>query len=311
MSPILSHVLSHFGLTGAKASPVTSGESFSGAKVWHVEEGGAAYALKCYPPGQTDAARLTEIHRLLRHAIDRGVDVIPRPVTSPCGPTCLEMDGRFWDCVTWRRGHPSLTTDPTRKRLGAAMVMVARLHLAWRDSGAVRQPAPVVTRRLRALEEWGKLFAPAGDDLGADIARRLPALVSVVRGQMAPWSIRPVPLQPTHGDLRPSHILFEGDKVTGLIDHAAVKADNVVTDLARLLGELDLTPEASAAAVANYTSVAPLSADEHELLRVLIRTGPAIQLGQWLAWLVAGRAFADPISARRRVQSLLDRTART
>ena len=47
----------------------------------------------------------------------------------------------------------------------------------------------------------------------------------------------PVPVQPCGAPH--DHVLFDGDRVTGIIDFAAAKVDHVAADLARLFGESD------------------------------------------------------------------------
>ena len=74
---------------------------------------------------------------------------------------------------------------------------------------------------------------------------------------------RPVPLQPCLRDARPEHFLFEGDRVTGLVNFGAMDIDCVAGDLARLMGEwLDGDSTARAEALAAYERIRPLDVDE-------------------------------------------------
>ena len=67
------------------------------------------------------------------------------------------------------------------------------------------------------------------------------------------------PLQPCLRDARPEHFLFEGDRVSGLVNFGAMGVDCVAGDLARLIGEwLDGDPTARAEALAAYERIRPL-----------------------------------------------------
>ena len=74
------------------------------------------------------------------------------------------------------------------------------------------------------------------------------------------WSLR---LQPCLRDARPEHFLFEGDRLSGLVDFGAMGVDCVAGDLARLIGEwLDGDPAARGEALAAYERIRPLEPAE-------------------------------------------------
>jgi homoserine kinase type II len=106
-------------------------------------------------------------------------------------------------------------------------------------------------------------------------------------------------------------LLFEGDRLTGLIDYGAVKIDHVAVDLARLLGSL--VPNDTAGwqvGLRAYRRHAPLDAEEEALAQALDETGTVVGVANWLRWLYEEkRSFADRSAVARRLAELVDRIA--
>lgn len=106
--------------------------------------------------------------------------------------------------------------------------------------------------------------------------------------------------------------MFEGQSVSGLIDHAAIKIDHVVADVARLIGSLGHVDIASLSGpdgdvLAAYEAACPLQANELALVDALLATGPAVQLTQWARWLlVERRTFPDCGAVSRRLAFLVE-----
>jgi homoserine kinase type II len=104
---------------------------------------------------------------------------------------------------------------------------------------------------------------------------------------------RDVPLQPCLRDARPEHLLFSGDRVTGLIDFGAMAIENVAADLARLLGDW-VGPDTSvrAEALDAYTAVRPLETVEIAMLDVFEDSSALLGAGHWVRWhFLEGRTF--------------------
>ena len=76
-----------------------------------------------------------------------------------------------------------------------------------------------------------------------------------------------MPVQPCLRDARPEHFLFEGNRLSGLIDFGAMGFETVAADLARLLGEwlADYEPLRTEA-LAAYEQVRPLDPAEKALI---------------------------------------------
>jgi Ser/Thr protein kinase RdoA (MazF antagonist) len=122
----------------------------------------------------------------------------------------------------------------------------------------------------------------------------------------------PVRLQPCLRDVWHDHLLFDGDRLTGLVDYAAVGPDSVAADLARMLGSLVADDdEGWRVALVAYRNVSPLSIEEEHLARRLDRTGVIVALANWLRRLgEEGRRFEDAGAAVQRVEELLARVER-
>jgi homoserine kinase type II len=112
---------------------------------------------------------------------------------------------------------------------------------------------------------------------------------------------RTVPLQPCLRDAKPEHFLFEGDRVTGLVDFGAMGVDCVAGDLTRLMGEwLDCDATARADVMAAYERTRPLDADEAALIKAFASSSALLIGEHWIRWhYVEHRTFDDPSAVAR------------
>jgi homoserine kinase type II len=289
---------------------------FSGAAIWRVGDNEHDYCLKALPVG-TDGGRHGQIAALLDVSRRRhDLDFVPRP------SFVSEIEGRVWQMIEWMPGTADFHGNPSAARLSAACAALARLHRAWeqcRDPQEGAQPCRGVLRRLKLAGEWSGLVAggwrptfaaadpvtPWAERAWAVARREVPAAVA----ELEPWRRVDVPIQFCVCDVWHDHVLFTGDRVTGLIDYASVKGDNVAVDLARLLGSLvGNDADAFARGLAAYEQIRPLSADERNLVPVLDRTGVVLGIANWLRWLYFdGRVYEDREAVARRMAALVIR----
>jgi homoserine kinase type II len=112
-----------------------------------------------------------------------------------------------------------------------------------------------------------------------------------------------VPLQPCLRDARPEHFLFEGDRVSGLVDFGAMGVDGVAGDLARLMGEwLEDESAARAEALAAYERIRPLDAAEAALIDAFASSSALLIGERWIRWhYLEGRRFDDPSAVVQRI----------
>ena len=136
----------------------------------------------------------------------------------------------------------------------------------------------------------------------------LPSLVPEVEPGLTKWR-RPFRLRPCLCDVWHDHVLFDGDRVTGIIDYGAMRLDHPAADLARLFGSLAGTDtDLLAAGVAAYRRVMPLPEAEVGLIPALDFTGTVLAAANWLRWLYHDNRQYDDLSAvRHRLEALLAR----
>lgn len=294
---------------------------FSGADLWRVQTAGEAFCLRAWPPDGPLPERLRDIHRWMWAATSAGLEFVPVLLSNLRGTTVTEHASRLWEVTTWMPGRADFHERPTPGRLEAACVALARLHRAWAGLSAGAGPCPAVRRRLERWQAWAALADsgwrphwPAGSaDPVCPWAERAWAAVRAhsasIPPLLAPWSGRSLFLQPCLCDVWHDHVLFEGDRVTGLIDYGAAGVDHVAVDLARLLGSLagDDGP-LRAAGLGAYRRLRPLSAVDEALVTVLDRTGTLLGAANWLMWLYHDRrTFADRAGVARRLAALVER----
>jgi Ser/Thr protein kinase RdoA (MazF antagonist) len=290
---------------------------FSGARLFRVEAPAGAFCLRAWPP-DISSPRLHTIHSLIRRATDAGVDFVPRVVPTAAGQPFVAAADRLWELTDWMPGAATFHRDPTPERLRTACTALARLHRAWSEPNPRRAVCPAVERRLAAARDWLALtsagWRPAPDpsdpvapcvghtwDL---LRRRIPEVPAL----LDPWLRRPVALQPCLCDVWHDHVLFTGDRVSGLVDFGSVKVDHVAVDLSRLLGSLVGGDTARwCAGLQHYEEQRPLTAEERELARDLDRTGTVVAAANWLRWLYHERRAYDRPAVGRRLAGLVER----
>ena len=145
------------------------------------------------------------------------------------------------------------------------------------------------------------------------LARKLFELYPRVEASFRPklsaaMNIR-VPLQPCIRDVWHDHVLFEGDKVSGLIDFGALKIETVAGDVARLLDSMagdDLAAWQSG--LTDYQAIRPLSRDELFLVSAFDESLALLSGMNWLDWIfLSGRVFEDLKQVISRLSTVMDR----
>jgi Ser/Thr protein kinase RdoA (MazF antagonist) len=290
---------------------------FSSARIWRLTmRDGREFCLKSHPPAADPNWLEQVIHPWMRIAHDAGLDFVPQVERTKNGRTVTEHAGRPWELSEWMPGRADFHANPTDERLVDAVQAVARIHDAWRGRPA-SGPCPAIERRWKALLDWKALVntgwrpRPASDDPMAPRVeaawQRLPASLTRMPSALLPWLTTPVPVQPCLCDIWHDHVLFTGDRVTGVIDYAAAKVDHVAVDLARLLGSLiPGDRKRTVDALRAYEAIRPLS--HPELVDLLDWTGAVVGLTNWLRWLYHdGRTYPDRAVVATRFGALLDR----
>jgi Ser/Thr protein kinase RdoA (MazF antagonist) len=117
-----------------------------------------------------------------------------------------------------------------------------------------------------------------------------------------------VPLLPAIRDLWHDHVLFSGDRVTGLIDLSAARRDTAAADLSRLLGSMlgDRRREWQDA-IALYEAHRALTDNERVLIPILDRSGVLLSAMNWLKRHYLEGVDCDTPAVRARLAELVSR----
>jgi Ser/Thr protein kinase RdoA (MazF antagonist) len=290
---------------------------FSGARLWKLHTVAGAFCLRAASPAET-GEHLRGRHRLMRLARAAGLTFVPAVLDTVRGDSILADAGRWWELMEWMPGVADFRAAPSEARLRAAAQALARVHVAWRGESSMPSTCPAITRRLDAVAAFlasGRRKAPVGHTQQGAYAPR--SLTRRLADAVARWMPRvpamlgdvnfPVRVQPCLRDVWHDHLLFDGDRLTGLVDYAAVGPDSVAADLARMLGSLIGDDEDGwHVGLAAYREVAALSAEEERLARRLDRAGVIVALANWHRRIDEGEA-AWGGQVRRRVEDLLAR----
>jgi homoserine kinase type II len=300
-------------------------QGFSDADVWRVAAG-PLYCLRGWPLEHPPPERLKWMHGILGYARSRGLDYVPAPFTDRQGRTAVEYQDRRWALTPWLPGVADFREHPSPLRLENAARALARFHVATRDLPPPPEGSPqaaasltpgLVERRQRFTQLFGGVLLriskalettrPAPRvTLGRELLERFLQLASPVDQDLGRYLAIRLPQQPCVRDVHAEHLLFSGDEVTGLIDYGAMRMDNVVGDLVRMLDSL-LGPDRSRwkPALTAYSAIRPLLREELALIPAWHRASVLLSAATWLDWLfVERRQFNDQAAVDRRLIEL-------
>jgi Ser/Thr protein kinase RdoA (MazF antagonist) len=318
MSAVEIHsVLSRFLPAAAIGAiePLGNAGGWSGSRLWRITGQTRLLCLRRWPES-TARDRLLLIHYVLTQVAARGIDFVPVPIAAPAtGETFVEQAGHFWELTPWLPGAANYRARPSRERLAAAMVALARFHaVGFQVSGfgvqgeGVPAPGPAVLERLELVErllagEVARIAEACKQGLSLELDMRAERILPLAPGKL-PLLLEPLraaarlslPLSPAIRDVHHEHVLFTGDRVTGLIDFGALRIDTPLADLARLVGSLaGDDPLARRFALQWYGSVRPLTGQDRELIDLLDLSNVVLSGLNWLRWLYVERRDMGPL----------------
>jgi Ser/Thr protein kinase RdoA (MazF antagonist) len=311
--------------------PLGAAGGMSGAVFWRIYAPRGELALRRWPTEHPTPERLRFIHAVVQHAKARGIAFVPVPIGARDGQSFVEQAGHLWELAPWMPGAPNYERSPSGPRLRAAMTALAQIHVAVADASSASdfrlfaRPAKwdvperwnSAARRLARLRdlqagEMATLERAVNDahwpglaTLSRKFISLLPQAVPHVIIGLESLAGAALPLQCCLRDIWHDHVLFTGDKVTGIIDFGAVDSDTPATDVARLLGSLVGDDSAGwQAGLDAYAATRPLSEDEIRAVTALDASGTILAGCNWIRWIyVEGREFEDH-------QRVIDRFAR-
>jgi homoserine kinase type II len=314
-------VLARYGaeLQPQRIEPLGGAGGFSGASFWRIAAPAGKLCLRRWPPEHPSPERLAMIHSVLAHVSRHGFHLAAQPHLTSDGASFVQHDRHLWELTPWLPGRADYRAAPSDARLKAALEALAQFHLAAAAGKGIPSspaPSPGLSERLGSLH---RLQAGECDQIEAlarrggwpefsDRAREWFALYHAaapnVERQLAAAARLPLPLQPAIRDIWHDHVLFSGDRVSGLVDFGALRIDSPAGDVARLLGSLAQgNPGAWRTGLAAYEQLRPLSPAERQALTVFDCSTVLLSGVNWLRWIfVEGRQFDD----RRRVLERFD-----
>ncbi len=308
---------------------------FSGARFWRLRTPAGTLCLRRWPPEHPAQARLEMIHAVLQHVRRAGVETIPAPILSRHGSSYVQQGGFLWELAPWMPGQADYWRDPSRIRLAAALQALGQFHRAaasFAGNHGSAEVAPGIQQRRTLLDnllrgdlhQIRRAIDAQPDSEMVLTARRIltlfPRVASQISSQLATADRLAVPTQPCIRDIWHDHVLFTGDRVSGLIDFGAMKNDSVAADLSRLLGSLagdDVRGWQHG--MEAYQRVCQLSQQEFQLIGTLDSSTILLSGMNWLRWMyVENREFDDiaKITLRlrdiaARLESLVSRSGRS
>lgn len=300
----------------------------SGAVLWRLATPRGNLCLRANPANWRDASRVARIHQTLKTLSRNGCQLVPQPLRARDHRTWVDWSDRLWELSPWLPGKADLADDPSLQRIESALMTIGEFHRVAQTCGGCRPGiAPSVQQRLQFLERLKhglleRIVRVAGNPetmensplaesttMVMEALERLPGVLSQAAQLLAPCAERAVPLQVCHGDLWLDNLLFQGGRVSGLVDWGLLGIDTPASDLARLLGSLlgDRARHREAGLDA-YARIRPLSGPERELVEVLDFSSPPLALLNWLTWiLIERRLFPDWKAVRSRLEGLAAR----
>jgi homoserine kinase type II len=307
-----------------RLQPVNAAGSFSGARLWRLETLGAPLCLRQWPAEYPTQERLEFIQAVLWHVKQEGFELAPVPLETRRRVGYVRQEGHFWELAPWLPGQADYRQAPSTAKLSAALRALAQFHRAAATFPLAEpeaMPSPGIAERaerLAGLVHGGldSLAAAVVDGDWPELAARARTLIRLfpfasasVGRFLAEGAKLAVPIQPAIRDVWHEHVLFVGDRVSGLVDFGALRAESVSADVARLLGSLvGDEPGGWQTGLNAYETVRMLSPAERRLVTAFDRSGVLLSGLQWLDWIyLQGRIFANRAAVVARLDEIVAR----
>jgi len=278
----------------------------SGARLWRYGSEHGLLVLRAWPADGPGRKHLEQVHDWLFKLAELGF--IPVPIRDRAGRSLQDYEGRLWEIAPWLAGTAAVPNPPGSGRLRASFAGLAALHHQLGDE-QTEAVSPGLRRRYETVTQ---LVQGGFDVLEASVHREAGFLAEhgeaarrwlLLARALAPLLLDPLlhasgqvsRLQPCLRDARPEHFLFDGDRLSGLVDFGAMGVDSVAGDLARLIGEwLEGDKRARGEALAAYEGIRPLQPAETNLIGVFESSADLLIGERWLRWhYLENRRFDD------------------
>ena len=273
----------------------------SGARVWKCQSSlFGSLCLRQWSTTHPTQTRLQFIHDALHSAGER-LAFIPKVLTDDSGKSFWLVGDCLWEVTQWMPGQANYMRQPSRVKLGAAINALADLHGVWFDFSHELGFSPSTKQRIEMLSDWLGM-RDLVEQVGASVCGPVEAAacMSTVRmlhsrgprllEELKRANEVTVSLHPVLRDIWSDHLLFEAERVSGIIDFGTVRVDEPAADLARMLGSLHpFELDVRLGAIADYNQRRPEHSVDRERVELLDRSGTLLTALQWMRWLVLNR----------------------
>lgn len=313
-------------------TPIFTG-GFSGSMIWRLESDRGPLCLRRWPQEHPSSAALRRIHGVLFNVAQAGFTLIPLPIATRDNQSFLSHDEHLWELTPWLAGEPDISQPPgvvtSPVRIDAALIALAQFHRALAANPAshskLSQNCPAIglqkrLGRLAVLQAGGldRLLAAIAQNRAVwpELALRSTSLLQLfnqsaeqVEKQMQLALRHKVPSRMCIRDIHRQHVLFNDDRVTGIIDFGAMNVDDVACDVARLLGSMAQDDRAAwQTGLSAFCRVHPLCDEEIQLVKVYDESSVLLSGINWLQWVFEdGRLFHDSRAVLARFDQIAER----
>lgn len=289
---------------------------FSGARLWRLQTPLGELCLRRWPKS-TSHKRISFIQLIVSRAHQAGCEFVPRAILSKSKQSWVRCDGAVYELTYWMPGDAALSptatasfndTKKSQSLAAASLRSLAKFHVAAAslddvvDTGISRglQNRIELTERLlhgeldelesRSCSEAASLSNPYSQKLQTILQLAKPRIVQLPK-LLQPARQMQFSLQPCIRDVWYDHVLFEDERVTGLIDFGALQANETVAcDIARLLTSVEgHVHDTWNVGVAAYEEVRQLTANEKDALALFRQSTIALSGLSWARWLLLER----------------------
>lgn len=317
--------LSHFGSswTGPDVRIELLPTGWSGGQVYQVTTPWKQAALRKWPPS-IPPGRTSVVHLVQSTAFDSGLFAVPELIRTPAGTSIVQEDGADWDLSDWRRGHPAPASSPHPEHGRQLASLLLRWYEIGGDQRIIQAFRPILPRELFDAVSPRKPSASPGIARRLDIYRqRLPidqvlflgtserslsertthmlAMAGTWFSNLARYERHPFRIELCLRDVHREHVLYENERVSGLIDFGSIGWDTPAVDIARYLSTFDHFPSDWLLPLetcwVGLVDPSLSRAEWNRLILLLAVTGAIVSAIQWETWLVRERR---PFASRER-----------
>lgn len=202
---------------------------------------------------------------LMAHLSNHGLPC-PKPIANLQNELLGELNGKPAAIVTFMEGHP--VPDPTPAHCALVGEVLAEMHLAGRTY-------PGHLDNLRGAAWWSACAPEIYPFLKPEDAALLKSEIRFQAGQIREGLPRGV----VHADLFRDNVLYDGDRIGGLIDFYFACVDCFVYDVAITVNDWCVDADArldrvrAEALLTAYRSVRPFTDQEHAAWPWMLRAG--------------------------------------